>query len=334
VEEHEPFIAAIEEQPDDRTTRLVYADWLGDRDHPAGEYLRTELELAALPEESDRAPELRATLRALRQRIEPEWLARFDQPRVMLANPTPFPAGWWGVELPGVRDCDRVHSRHAFDTLPPLRYPRFAGTFDWLPQTARAPGVDPNQARRNGYLNRIVERSLRCAKRLGLTVPPDYIQWVTDPSIRRPPACFVCGLPDRPGYVDGYCYPDSPDSCPCCLHTSWDGGPVNDPPGSELIFFCSVLSARVNWFLYLTPEGYHAVVAGLIPLYDSAEPLGDLCFVAPSVEAFIYRWWLEGGLRCKLRPRSGEVPTSLTPEEQAYLEFYRRHPVGETRSET
>ena len=40
--EDEVFIRAIVDSPGDDTPRLVYADWLDDRDDPRGMYLRAE----------------------------------------------------------------------------------------------------------------------------------------------------------------------------------------------------------------------------------------------------------------------------------------------------
>ena len=38
----EPFVRAIAADPDDEATRLVYADWLEERDDPLGEFLRLQ----------------------------------------------------------------------------------------------------------------------------------------------------------------------------------------------------------------------------------------------------------------------------------------------------
>jgi len=46
VTEDEAFVRAIIDSPGDDTPRLVYADWLDDRDDPRGPYLRAELEWA------------------------------------------------------------------------------------------------------------------------------------------------------------------------------------------------------------------------------------------------------------------------------------------------
>jgi|GEM_PF-513910 len=324
MEEHEPFIAAIEACPEDHTARLVYADWLDERNHPAGEYLRTELRLASLPEGSNFASELQAKLRSLRSRIEPMWLARFDQPRMMLANPTPFPSAWWGIKLPGLRAAG-TYSRFSYDSLPSLRYPHFSGAFDWLPP-GEAPPIHPEEAqdeeRYTEHFNRLVEYLTG----IGLTVPADFVRWLTDRSVWRIPSCTSC-------------YPDR----------SWDTTTVEGPKGNRVLPFYIDSQGCLTWYLYLTPDGYHAVLAtGAILCHswveatfenliflDLPRPLGksdNLVFVAPSVEAFFYRWWLENALWYKLTsPRFDfHDPTPITPEEQGYIDFYRQHSVRET----
>jgi uncharacterized protein (TIGR02996 family) len=49
MNEDEPFLRALLANPDDRTTRLVYADWLDDRADPRAEYLRLGVRVADLP---------------------------------------------------------------------------------------------------------------------------------------------------------------------------------------------------------------------------------------------------------------------------------------------
>jgi uncharacterized protein (TIGR02996 family) len=325
MEEHEPFITAIESQPGDHITRLVYADWLDERNHPAGAYLRTELQLASLPKESELAPDLRAKLRTLRQQIEPAWLARFDQPRVLLANPTPFPAAWWGIDLPEVRDFDSTYSRFPYDTLPPLRHPRLTGRFDWLPKPTEEIELFDSSGREARYTSHFV-RLIEHLAESGLSVPADLKRWMSDSSVRRVPSCTDC-----------YTY------------RPWDVAPVEDPPGSRVLPFYIDSQGCVTWYVYFAPEGYHAVVASndyLCSDWDSVsrenpdapldhrippeEPV-QFFFVAPSVEVFFYRWWLENRLWDKLlEPQSLHDSTGLTPEEQAYIDFYRQHPTGKT----
>jgi uncharacterized protein (TIGR02996 family) len=45
--EQQALLNAIRANPDDRTARLVYADWLDEHDDPLAEYVRVECELAA-----------------------------------------------------------------------------------------------------------------------------------------------------------------------------------------------------------------------------------------------------------------------------------------------
>jgi uncharacterized protein (TIGR02996 family) len=40
------FLEAIRQNPDDDTPRLVYADWLEERDDPRGEFIRIQCQLA------------------------------------------------------------------------------------------------------------------------------------------------------------------------------------------------------------------------------------------------------------------------------------------------
>jgi uncharacterized protein (TIGR02996 family) len=65
------FIRAIQENPDDDTTRLVYADWLEERDDIRGEYLRLEYQLLQIP----------LRLAQLREQIDPDWLAAVSRRR-------------------------------------------------------------------------------------------------------------------------------------------------------------------------------------------------------------------------------------------------------------
>jgi uncharacterized protein (TIGR02996 family) len=75
MSQHEAFLQHLRAQPDDDTTRLVYADWLEEHDDPRWRYLRLEVELARLAERGASPPELEAELAALGEGIDPGWLA-------------------------------------------------------------------------------------------------------------------------------------------------------------------------------------------------------------------------------------------------------------------
>lgn len=68
------FIRAIVDNPGDDTPRLVYADWLDDRDDPRGPYLRAERDAV---ESGDIA-----RLRELAAGLDPVWVARVSLPPV------------------------------------------------------------------------------------------------------------------------------------------------------------------------------------------------------------------------------------------------------------
>ncbi len=71
MSEEAGFIAALLAEPDDRTTLLVYADWLDDRTDPRAEYLRL---LAAEKQDEARVEEIRTQLAELRTRLDIGWL--------------------------------------------------------------------------------------------------------------------------------------------------------------------------------------------------------------------------------------------------------------------
>lgn len=81
MNEDEAFIRAIVDAPGDDTPRLVYADWLDDRDDPRGPYLRAEHDWAK-PWRSGERPEYNPVLRASVIGLDPLWVARVSRPPV------------------------------------------------------------------------------------------------------------------------------------------------------------------------------------------------------------------------------------------------------------
>jgi uncharacterized protein (TIGR02996 family) len=75
MSEDEAFVRAIVDRPGDDTARLVYADWLDERDDPRGAYLRAEMEWVRT------GKKVRA-LRALAKPLDPVWVARVSRPPV------------------------------------------------------------------------------------------------------------------------------------------------------------------------------------------------------------------------------------------------------------
>lgn len=77
----EAFIRAIVDNPGDDTTRLVYADWLDERDDPRGDYMRAEVEWAT-PWCSGMRAGMNLELREMAARLDSEWAARVSRPPV------------------------------------------------------------------------------------------------------------------------------------------------------------------------------------------------------------------------------------------------------------
>jgi uncharacterized protein (TIGR02996 family) len=75
----EGFLRELLAHPGDKVTRLVYADWLDERDDPRGEFLRLEVRLSELEPDTAEHAAVGALLQQMRSTLDPDWLARFDQ---------------------------------------------------------------------------------------------------------------------------------------------------------------------------------------------------------------------------------------------------------------
>lgn len=107
MNEDEAFIRAIVDSPGDDTSRLVYADWLDDRDDSRGSYLRAEREAV---ETGDLA-----RLRELAVGLDPVWVARVSLPPVGVCCDG---LAWSGHGEPvNGADLDRFEARFGI-TLP------------------------------------------------------------------------------------------------------------------------------------------------------------------------------------------------------------------------
>jgi uncharacterized protein (TIGR02996 family) len=89
MNQDDAFLWAIVANPEDRTTRLVYADWLEERGDPRGEFLRLEAALASMPIDDEKAAAGRQHLLELRERISPSWLAQIWSCRSISSAPDP-----------------------------------------------------------------------------------------------------------------------------------------------------------------------------------------------------------------------------------------------------
>ncbi|MBY0461050.1 MAG: TIGR02996 domain-containing protein [Gemmataceae bacterium] len=137
------FLKAVRARPDDRTARLVYADWLQDRDDSRAELIRIEEEVSAAPIYADRYWELKPRRRALLASTESKWLKQMGYGgtdyRPVFAD---VPDGWkerWRL----LREfAERWYQVPMPDVGGPLR-PVPPRLIDWYRQTIDASMSDP-----------------------------------------------------------------------------------------------------------------------------------------------------------------------------------------------
>jgi uncharacterized protein (TIGR02996 family) len=89
----EAFLRAILDDPDDDVVRLVFADWLDEHDDPRGEFIRAQVQAAALPDGDPRRAELEARANELLRRHHDQW----DQPLLDAAGYDPRAGGLLGM---------------------------------------------------------------------------------------------------------------------------------------------------------------------------------------------------------------------------------------------
>jgi uncharacterized protein (TIGR02996 family) len=76
------FLQVIRDAPDDEGLRLIYADWLEERDDPRGEFLRLDCALPHLAKEDPSYTGAEARWNELRAAIDPAWLAALTPPAI------------------------------------------------------------------------------------------------------------------------------------------------------------------------------------------------------------------------------------------------------------
>jgi uncharacterized protein (TIGR02996 family) len=92
------FLARIRDTPDDVAPRLVYADWLDERDDPRGELIRVTEEMRTLPVYSERYWALKPRYKKLKANAAYEWrtVMGYNQKRLLLQHgfPADVPSRW------------------------------------------------------------------------------------------------------------------------------------------------------------------------------------------------------------------------------------------------
>lgn len=305
------FIQAIAADPAGDTSRLVYADWLEEHGNlPAADYLRTELELARLPLDAAEAPHLRNRLWQAWATVDPKWLMTFTQPRMLRANPTPFPGAWLNFDLGTLREWRGTYGTWSYDALPPLPLNELRGEFQYL--KARRSRVQRLVA---GYQHELERMQADAAK--GVRLPEVFVKFMSNRALhgtyRSVTDCYFT-LPDE--YT-----------------------PIRANPSGEgvHVHFYRDSQDCVLWDLYVHASGSHCVIARWFDYFEPEPPDPEddrppytgprAWFVAPSFEAFVYRVWIENQIwyiqHADYLRGEGETPPASTPAIQAYMDHYR-----------
>jgi uncharacterized protein (TIGR02996 family) len=323
------FLDALRADPADNARWLVYADWLDDRADPRGEYIRLVLSLAAHPD-SDR----RRRLNAVRPTLPRDWLVEVEQPALLRANPTSYPASWPGVGLADIRPTDSTYAGSGYHTLPPVPVAWIVRFDAWYARMAVGPPVnsswqddedeDAAALRALAEEDRLtaIPRLSVAANEFGLKLPDPFARFFLDD---RHPGLF-----------------QSPTDC--FFNLPEQIVPAPDCPEAGLVRFYSDSQGCLQWYLYLTPEGDECVVTSSTyfggdwvtrQMVDRGtwrheaedEPGGPFWFCAPSFAEFIARSWLESMAWYSLHPEyagPAEARGSQAAEVRDYLEHYRR----------
>ncbi len=213
-----------------------------------------------------------------------------------------FGGAWISFDLGDYRPCDSTYCGSALESLPPLKEP-LDGSFGWL--AAKLPKPTPKAEK---AMKALAEK----VKAAGHTLPPEFVTFFSRPGL---------GL-----------------SIPSCTACEWDVSkePIANPaqPGAHTLRFLRDQQDCCFWYLYFPPTGAPYVINSPIP-FDDPEVMrtgtegggpidadivkANTCRSADSLEAFIYRYWLENTLWDKLH---ASKPKPFTLAEQAYLDHY------------
>jgi hypothetical protein len=219
----------------------------------------------------------------------------------MRVDETPFPAGWWGQGLDGVRPDVGTYGRYSHQGLPSLPF-EMRGDFGWL---AQRPVYDHNIGREKPAENaEALAALLSDASSRGLTVPAEFIKFFGAPMLQhRIRSCTDCFLDLSAVFVPS---------------------PVAD---GFLLRFLADSQGCIFWYLYQLAKRSDACVVASTDFYgadaelwqEEAPDPDEIIFCEESFERFMCRFWLENEIWY-----SDYEKRPLLVEGARYLESYRR----------
>lgn len=213
---------------------------------------------------------------------------------------TDFPTGWWGTDLGAYRPCASTYELYPAESLPPLPTDLFTGAFQWLPvDDAEGESADPAA----------LAKLTASAEAAGVPLPASFTGFMSDATRQA--------------------------SVPSCTGCYWDLSPELIPspvePGAYLVRFLRDQQDCIFWYLYLTPEGEHVVVATPIDFaqadlstVEAARIIAATRWCAPEFEHFVFRFWAENTLWFRVNDFGpGGRSAEQEPLLAAYLSHYR-----------
>jgi hypothetical protein len=218
----------------------------------------------------------------------------------MNVRESPFPLGWYTPGAhPDFWGDAGTYTLIAYDDLPPLESSGSEGSFDWLtelPDDDDALAFEDVSVSPMDQMMRLADRGTR----LGLSIPTSFFSFMSSPAIhRRIPTCTACylDLPNRLVEVPGV--------------------------AGRLLRFMNDQQSVLLWYLYLVPNGEHAVVVATPEWDEDADGdtledvvrLTDIVLCAPTFDAFIHRFWLENTIWYALYEGR-----QMTGEQKRYLD--------------
>src|SRR5262249_25691611 len=135
------FLRAIADNPTDRATRLVYADWLEERGDPRAEFLRVQYDLAQQISDKARFRDLCHREQELVGQLDAAWIQRV---RTYTTAPPCRDIAQLVPELaPFARTTTRLHPRRLIGSLP-VDVSKIGGHFLWPAEEPwpNCPGCD------------------------------------------------------------------------------------------------------------------------------------------------------------------------------------------------
>jgi len=298
------LIDSIRRHPHEPALRCLLAEWIGVDTTPCAELIEAETALLASPEDEAawaRFHEARAAAPA-------EWLARVEQPSLMRVCPLPLEPVWISSGIGRFRPVEGTFGGSRLANCPDLPLERVRD-FAWLSDRPLPREGSPpfDEAQVSALAEKIRAQGFE---------PPQNLL-----------ALF------REHLAQSYLI----ESCTDCYFTL--GFPPVKALGGLVVTFYNDSQSCVTWGLWLHESGAQAVVCfnllwdaeDLPP--DASEPMaqegdeeglriGGFGYVSPSLEAFLYRTYVENEIWFGLHEMS--EPRDLNaPELASYLDHYR-----------